>query len=145
MIEKLTASVRRFMQAGGQEVNDHAAIPSQETAELRHNLLAEEYGEYIVADNNFELARVTGEPVSDHHFIDLADALADMVYVIVGTAVSYGINLDAALEEVCRSNDTKFVDGRLVRREDGKILKPKGYEPPDLAGAMFPQEEEVIR
>ena len=143
MIEKLTASVRRFMEAGGQEVSDHPAIPSQETAELRHNLLAEEYGEYIAADNNFELARVTGEPVTDHHFINLADALADMVYVIVGTAISYGINLDASLEEVCRSNDTKFVDGQLIRREDGKILKPEGYEPPDLAAVLFPQEQEV--
>ena len=143
MIEKLTESVRRFMEAGGQEVNDYPAIPSQETAELRHNLLAEEYGEYIVADSNFELARVTGERVTDHHFIDLADALADMVYVIVGTAVSYGINLDDALEEVCRSNDTKIVDGQLIRREDGKILKPEGYEPPDLAAVLFPQEKEV--
>lgn len=145
MIEKLTASVRRFMEAGGQEVNDHPAIPSQEATELRHNLLSEEYLEHVIAVNDFELARVMGEPVSDHHFIDLADALADMVYVIAGTAITYGIDLDAALREVCRSNDTKIVDGQLVRREDGKILKPEGYEPPDLGAVLFPQEGEVGR
>lgn len=145
MIEELTVSVRRFMEAGRQEVNDYPAIPSQEATQLRHNLLAEEYWEYVAADNNFELARATGEPVSDHHFIDLADALADMVYVIAGTAITYGIDLDEALREVCRSNDTKIVDGQLIRRGDGKILKPEGYEPPDLAAVLFPQEGEVVR
>lgn len=145
MIEELTASVRRFMEAGGQEVNDYPAIPSQETTELRRNLLSEEYLEHVIAVNDFELARVTGEPLSDHHFIELADALADMVYVIAGTAITYGIDLDEALREVCRSNDTKFVNGQLIRREDGKILKPEGYEPPDLAAVIFPREGEVIR
>ena len=143
MIEKLTGSVRRFMEAGGQEVNDYPAIPAQETVQLRRELLGEEYGEYVTAEKSIALAAVMGERVTDHHFINLADALADMVYVIVGTAISYGINLDAALEEVCRSNDTKFVDGQLIRREDGKILKPEGYEPPDLAAVLFPQEKEV--
>lgn len=137
MIEQLTESVRRFMEAGGQEVNDHPTIPTQETVQLRRELLGEEYGEYATAEKSIALAAIMGERVTDHHFINLADALADMVYVIAGTAISYGIDLDAVIEEVCRSNDTKFVDGQLIRREDGKILKPEGYEPPRLEKVVF--------
>jgi len=38
--------------------------------------------------------------------------------------------------EVHRSNMAKLVDGKVIRREDGKVLKPEGWTPPDVKGAM---------
>ena len=35
--------------------------------------------------------------------------------------------------EVHRSNMAKLVDGKVIRREDGKVLKPEGWQPPQLA------------
>ena len=66
--------------------------------------------------------------------VDIADALGDMLVVIYGTAAAYGINLDAVVREIHASNMTKVQpDGSVLRREDGKIMKPEGYRPPNLA------------
>ena len=65
---------------------------------------------------------------------EICDALADIVYVAYGTAAKLGIDLDKALERVCISNDTKYIDGKLVKNEDGKIIKGDNYQPPNLEG-----------
>lgn len=90
---------------------------------LRHALLREEFREYEEAE------------IADN-VVEVADALADMVYVICGTALSYGIPLDAVFNEVHRSNMTKCVDGKVQRRNDGKILKPETYEPPNISAIL---------
>lgn len=113
--------VREFHQAMEIPIRVRPAwgwIGSDEEA-LRNRLLAEEYQEYLDA-------------VSCGTLVDLADALADMVYIIYGTALTYGIDLDSVLEEVHRSNMTKLGPEGPIRRHDGKVLKPDGFEPPDL-------------
>jgi predicted HAD superfamily Cof-like phosphohydrolase len=45
--------------------------------------------------------------------------------------------LDEVFKEVHRSNMAKLVDGKVIRREDGKILKPAGWTPPDIKGVLF--------
>jgi predicted HAD superfamily Cof-like phosphohydrolase len=78
-----------------------------------------------------------GEAASRGDLVGIADALADIVYVAYGTAHVYGIDLDAVLAEVHASNMTKLgVDGRPVRRADGKILKGPAYRPPDVAEVL---------
>lgn len=77
------------------------------------------------------------EALSTNDLIETADALADIVYVAYGTAVQFGIDLDAVLAEVHRSNMSKLgPDGRPIVREDGKILKGPNYFPPDVAGVL---------
>lgn len=72
--------------------------------------------------------------------VEVADALADIVYVAYGTAHVYGIDLDAVIDEVHASNMTKLgADGRPVRRADGKILKGPDYRPPDIAAVLAAQ------
>jgi len=90
-------------------------------AALRQALIDEEVGELR-------------EAAADLDIVEIADALADIVYVAYGTAHVYGIDLDAVITEVHRSNMTKLdADGRPIRRADGKILKGPGYEPPNVA------------
>ena len=59
--------------------------------------------------------------------IAAADALADIAYVVYGTALHFGIDLDAVVAEVHRSNMTKTPAG------DGKAIKGADYRPPAIA------------
>lgn len=101
-------------------------IPA-ELAKLRVDLLVEETGEFADAS-------------AKNDIVGIADALADIVYVAYGAAVTYGIDLDAALREVHRSNMSKLDDqGRPVYRGDGKVLKSARYRPPDISGVLSRQ------
>lgn len=94
-------------------------------AQLRVDLLIEEVGEFADA-------------TADRDLVGIADALADIVYVAYGAAVTYGIDLDAALREVHRSNMSKLDEhGQPVYREDGKVLKSVRYTPPDIASVLY--------
>ena len=111
--------VRDFHQAFGQRIGEKPEFPSKEERDLRKRLLSEEFDEYMNAE-------------FDNDLIEVADALADIIYIACGTAVSYGIPLDSLFAEVHRSNMAKLVDGKAIRREDGKIKKPEGWMPPDV-------------
>ncbi len=58
--------------------------------------------------------------------------LADLVYVCFQYAANMEWDLDEALSRVHRSNLSKLVDGKPLRREDGKVLKGPHYKPPTL-------------
>jgi predicted HAD superfamily Cof-like phosphohydrolase len=91
-----------------------------QVAKLRVDLITEEAAEFADATARADL-------------VGLADALADIVYACYGAAITYGIDLDAALREVHRANMSKLEPGGTpVSRSDGKILKARNYEPPRL-------------
>lgn len=116
--------VREFHEAFGLPVRYEPVDVSRSEKWLRIDLLEEEYNEYISA----ALAP---------NLVEVADALADMVYVIHGTALAYGINLDVVLAEVHRSNMTKLgEDGKPIYREDGKVVKGPKYEAPRIAEVL---------
>ncbi len=98
-----------------------ATLPD-DVAAVRLALLEEELEEY-------RQALAAGD------LVEIADALTDLLYVLLGTMISHGLQ-DAAEDlfaEVHRSNMTKLgPDGRVIYREDGKVLKPPTFEPPDL-------------
>ena len=72
---------------------------------------------------------------TDYDRAKIARELADVVYVCYGTALAYDIDLDAAIAEVHAAAMRKMDAG--VRREDGKILKPPGFVPPDMSKAVL--------
>lgn len=96
---------------------------TQTTNELRARLVREEAGELAEAIEVGDLPAVAKE-------------LADQVYVAYGTALTMGIDLDAAILLVHRSNMSKLVDGQPVMRPDGKVLKGPNYVPPDMASCL---------
>ena len=100
-------------------------IPTS-VSELRIALLEEELSEYRQA-------------VSDGDLIGVADALTDLMYVLLGTYVSHGLQeyADELFVEVHRSNMSKFADaGEVIHREDGKVLKPGTFFSPDIEGVL---------
>ena len=113
--------VREMCSAFGQDVHSELHKPANAVRGLRLRLLSEEFREYMEAEKSTN-------PV------DIADALGDMLVVIYGTAAAYGIDLDAVVREIHASNMTKVQpDGTVLRDEYGKICKPDGYRPPQLA------------
>lgn len=76
---------------------------------------------------NEELAEVI-KAISLNDIPNLAKELADLIYVVQGTAVEYGIPLDKVFNEVHKSNMTKSAE----TDEGGKIVKGEDYEPPDI-------------
>lgn len=71
-----------------------------------------------------------------------ADALVDAIYYICDCAVRHGINLDPLFAIVHQANMTKVVDGKVVRRADGKIMKPDCWiDPGPLLEQAIAQQE----
>jgi predicted HAD superfamily Cof-like phosphohydrolase len=124
--------VKDFHIAFGQRVGEKPELPvDSNERKLRIRLLKEEFEEYMAAE-------------IDEDIVEVADALADLIYIACGTAVSYGIPLDKVFEEVHRSNMAKLVDGKPLYREDGKVMKPEGWTAPDIEGVLKKSQEEII-
>jgi predicted HAD superfamily Cof-like phosphohydrolase len=90
---------------------------------LRYRLGKEELLEYLDACNNDDLVEIT-------------DALADQLYILLGTMVAHGMQdiIEDVFNEVHRSNMSKLGEnGKPIYREDGKVLKGPNYSPPNIA------------
>ena len=116
-------AVEAFHEAFGLLRGEHPELPDLPTRGLRIKLLREEFEEYLKAEAEDDL-------------VEVADALADIIYIAYGTAVAYGIPLDRVFAEVHKSNMAKLVDGKVIRRADGKILKPETWTPPDIKSVL---------
>lgn len=93
-----------------------------ELAGLRMRLINEEYTEVKEA-----LYEGTKE--------QLAKELADLLYVVYGTAATYGIPIDEVFTRVHESNMSKLgAGGKPVYRNDGKVLKGPNYKEPTMEG-----------
>lgn len=105
--------VRQFHEKYGHPVADKPGLIPDSRFKFRVRLIQEELGEYEEAANDYDL---TG----------IVDALADLLYVVYGTAVEHGVDVDGALAEAHRSNMTKEMNGL------GKPIKGAAFEEPDF-------------
>jgi predicted HAD superfamily Cof-like phosphohydrolase len=111
--------VRTFMDACDQKGNDFGV-----QANLYMNLVMEEYKELILAFGNRDM-------------VEIADACADLKWVIEGLEHTLQIPQQEVWDEVARSNLAKISDnGKVLKRNDGKVLKPEGWTPPDIKSIL---------
>lgn len=118
---KVFTDVAVFLKACGQDYPTTPQADVSELAELYKKLIIEEYSEFIEADaNNDDVERL--------------DACFDMIWVIVGYMKARGWDCESAWDEGAYSNLAKIdkITGKVIRREDGKILKPEGWKPPNF-------------
>lgn len=128
--------VLEFHQAVDAQICD--GLFSVEQIELRVRLIDEEVNELKSA---LESWLNDGPAIST--LTEIADALADIDYVVQGAAIAFGLPLDELGTEVHRSNMTKLDEnGDAIYREDGKVLKGPLYEPPDLLRVLY--EEGIL-
>jgi predicted HAD superfamily Cof-like phosphohydrolase len=96
--------------------------PSKENSELYAKLINEEFNEFI-------------EAYANDDEVEMLDACVDMIWVILGFCHMKGYNIDDAWKEVTDSNLSKIDSktGKVIRRADGKILKPEGWKEPNFS------------
>lgn len=112
----------------GLDVNEKPVRPSTSVITLRRNLIEEEMHETMDALD--ELIEAVDDPEAKLIALaNIADGIVDSIYVLIGTAVSLGIDLGPVWAAVHQANMAK-VGG--ATREDGKILKPEGWTPPNI-------------
>ena len=135
LVSSMQKDVEAFMHACDQEVKTSPGLVDDATRELRESLMTEELlgeGELIESMRNGDL-------------VGIADGIADLLYVVLGTASAYGINVQPIFDEVQRSNMTKAVwdeetqSYKVILREDGKILKPESFSPADIEAVLTEQ------
>jgi predicted HAD superfamily Cof-like phosphohydrolase len=108
----------KFMNACGQTVGNR----NQDQFDLYLKLIQEEVAELQTAVDNNDL-------------VEQLDALIDIMVVTVGAVQSLGADGEGAWKEVMSTNFAKIdsLTGRVRKREDGKVLKPVGWRPPELS------------
>jgi predicted HAD superfamily Cof-like phosphohydrolase len=104
----------KFMRACEQTVGEF----NRDQYQLYCNLINEEFNELVASDNK----------------VDDLDALIDILVVTIGAIHSLGADAEGAWKEVMSTNFAKIdkQTGRVRKREDGKVLKPAGWTPPNL-------------
>lgn len=118
-----------FMRACGKAVPERPTFDVP-TEAMQWGLVEEEFKETV-------LARERGD------IVETADGIIDTVKVLLEYGESIGIDTEAVWNEIHRSNMAK-VDpetGAVVRRDDGKILKPEGWKKPDVRKVLFGDAE----
>jgi hypothetical protein len=104
----------KFMKACDQTVGD----TNEKQYALYKDLIGEEYDELLTAQNK----------------VDELDALVDILVVTIGAIHSMGADAEGAWKEVMSTNFAKIdkATGKVIKREDGKVLKPDGWRKPEL-------------
>ena len=115
---KVFTDVQVFMNAAGQTTLDDN--PAQ--AKLYHKLIVEEFNEFCEARLNKDE-------------VETVDACFDMIWVIVGFMLSKGWDPNKIWDEGSLSNLRKIdkETKKVLKRDDGKVLKPEGWTPPDFS------------
>lgn len=146
-------SVANFHRTFKLPILKEPTIPSAKRCELRINLLQEELNELK-------------EAIEDNDLVEVADALADIQYVLSGAILEFGLGekFKAIFDEVQRSNMSKTckdMDEAIATKEhyekkkgmlseikesngeylvyriaDGKVLKSVNYSPADISGQL---------
>ncbi|MEE2709872.1 MAG: hypothetical protein VYA69_09785 [Gemmatimonadota bacterium] len=122
-MQNLMEKVQTFHEVCGGHAGKMPTVDlSPETMALRVELLREEVEEYAQA-------------ITAGDLVGVADALTDILYVLLGAYVTHGLQTPAQelFDEVHRSNMSKLDEqGKPVYREDGKVIKSDMFSPPDL-------------
>lgn len=99
---------------------------------MRMSLIQEEVLELKEASDHICMRLSNNETVAISEKAHLLKELADVQYVVSGFADAFDLPIQPAFNRVHDSNMSKLVDGKPVKREDGKVLKGENYKPPYL-------------
>jgi NTP pyrophosphatase (non-canonical NTP hydrolase) len=124
----------KFMNACGQSTKHFNMLQLQ----LYTKLVLEETKELVEAMEKILAGIKEGKPIHQADVAEVLDAAGDIIVVAGGVAYSAGIDPQEILKRVWATNLAKLgPNGECIRREDGKILKPAGWEPPQFGDLAY--------
>ncbi|MBT2868288.1 nucleoside triphosphate pyrophosphohydrolase family protein [Chromobacterium violaceum] len=107
-------------------------------------MLDEELAELQQALAEYRALPAQSSEQQRHSRAELTAEAVDVLNVVCGLLLSQGLPLEAMCEAIHDANLRKCVDGKVVRRADGKVLKPEGWRPADKAGVIRDAEARGI-
>ncbi len=141
--------VSQFMMAGDQQVPIRPELPAPKICELRAKLILEEALETVdalgctVTGFSAIAAALLRQPdaklgvqyTHKPNLAEIVDGCCDIKVVTTGTLVACGVPDENVQKAVDDNNLAKFGPGHIIRA-DGKVIKPPGHRPPDIAGIL---------
>jgi predicted HAD superfamily Cof-like phosphohydrolase len=94
--------------------------------QTRRDEITKAYAAYVAAEEADDLAQI-------------AATLRQLTDAVFTCSYTYNIPILQVFAEVHRSNLAKLVDGKVLRRADGKVLKPESWTPANIEPILFPQ------
>ncbi len=129
-MDEYAKKVKEFHQAMDMAIK---APYTKDLLELRKKLIAEEVSElFVEIDGLISELENTGQQKKETRH-KMYKELADLQYVLSGMVVSLNIPMEEVFARVHTSNMSKLVDGKPLKRADGKVLKGPNYKKPDFS------------
>lgn len=122
--------VKRFQELMEMDID---APYTADLLELRKTLINEEVAELNVEIDTLITELKTNGVINKETKLRMYKELADLQYVLSGMVVTFAIPLEKIFARVQESNLSKLVNGKPLKREDGKVLKGPNYKKPDLS------------
>jgi hypothetical protein len=124
-MQKQLKQIQYFNEAFGVVVNNAPTHLDSDTTALGIRLMREEVDEYETA-------------AADHDMVEIADGLGDQLYILLGNIIKHGLQhvILEIVSEIHLSNMSKLEDGKVIYREDGKVMKGKYYFKPNIKGIL---------
>merc|ERR1719359_1138763 len=155
-----SAMVREFTQGAGQPTPERPRAMTKDEVFFLAKMMLDEIMEFTATvagpaeskaalkgfiDASKDIPQETYESENDVAKIaDQADALCDSYYYSLNAACKAGMNLSSVFQAVHAANMAKRdpATGEFIKRADGKIIKPAGWQPPDIVAEMRTQLEQ---
>ncbi|GEL74639.1 hypothetical protein [Myxococcus virescens] len=139
--------VREFHRVTGQPCPDRPTMPDAVTRVLRVRLMLEEVLEYAAASGvevsamGCDIADVSdldvrAVPWMEPDLTRMAHEATDALYLTLGTLVTMGAPARECFDEVAQANLRKAPGGKAEIRDDGKVMKPAGWVPPNVGRVL---------
>lgn len=149
-MKKEQNKVREFMEKIPQTVNSTPTIPNDKDRINRVRLLMEEVLEFAHASGieikvgvftmNKKMENMDFKAIGSVDMVEIADALADIEYINLGSANTYGIEIKPIFNEVHDSNMRKFT-GDAHKNAEGKWIKPSDWQAPNIEKLLNKQKK----
>jgi predicted HAD superfamily Cof-like phosphohydrolase len=141
--------IKNMMILFGQEVREKPSIPDEKTIKLRQSLIEEEFKELMGAMGFYNYVDYCGYSCWDRiitrsgpqkpDLVGIADGIGDLIVVLLGASHALGIDMNKVWQVIHESNMAKAIDGKIIYREDGKVLKPENWQKPDIKDCLKEQ------
>ena len=107
------------------DINKFAEACDQPASEANYKMYLD-----LIREETDELE----EAIQDNDKVEQLDALVDILVVTIGAIRAAGWDAEGAWKEVMDTNFAKIdpVTGKVNKRADGKVLKPEGWQAPQL-------------